>query len=194
MTIIDRAQPCCFNVLQKAPSSSLNKIAVSRVRYCAHPQAEEARPRRGAQHDQSDPQRPRHRAPAAGSLGGVQPLVLPAWSPNLNAFAERFVKSAKSECLDRIVPLVKGTSRLPYEHSSSIIMRSDRSDHTRVWATSSSRRRRRRSAQARSRAARGSATCSSSTTRGRVTLWAEFSHTGSTDMGNISLANPSSTR
>src|ERR1700694_4219881 len=36
---------------------------------------------------------------------GVQPLVLPAWSPNLNAFAERFVESAKSECLDRIVPL-----------------------------------------------------------------------------------------
>ena len=40
MTIIDRVQPCCFNVLRKAPSSSLNKIAVSRVRYCAHPQAE----------------------------------------------------------------------------------------------------------------------------------------------------------
>ena len=27
---------------------------------------------------------------------GVTPLVLPAWSPNLNAFAERFVGSAKS--------------------------------------------------------------------------------------------------
>src|SRR5258707_349209 len=36
---------------------------------------------------------------------GVTPLVLPAWSPNLNAFAERFVGSAKSECLERIVPL-----------------------------------------------------------------------------------------
>jgi putative transposase len=36
---------------------------------------------------------------------GVKPLVLPAWSPNLNAFAERFVESAKSECLERIVPL-----------------------------------------------------------------------------------------
>jgi transposase InsO family protein len=36
---------------------------------------------------------------------GVKPLVLPGWSPNLNAFAERFVQSAKSECLERIVPL-----------------------------------------------------------------------------------------
>ena len=36
---------------------------------------------------------------------GVEPLVLPAWSPNVNACAERFVGSAKSECLERIVPL-----------------------------------------------------------------------------------------
>jgi transposase InsO family protein len=35
----------------------------------------------------------------------VKPLLLPARSPNLNAFAERFVGSVKSECLDRIVPL-----------------------------------------------------------------------------------------
>jgi len=36
---------------------------------------------------------------------GVEPLRLPAKSPNLNAYAERFVWSIKSECLDRIVPL-----------------------------------------------------------------------------------------
>ena len=42
---------------------------------------------------------------------GVTPLVLPAWSPNLNAFAERFVGSAKSECLYRIVPLGEGHLR-----------------------------------------------------------------------------------
>jgi transposase InsO family protein len=37
--------------------------------------------------------------------GGVKVLKLPAESPNLNAFAERFVLSIRSECLDRIVPL-----------------------------------------------------------------------------------------
>lgn len=36
---------------------------------------------------------------------GVTALRLPAKSPNLNAFAERFVLSIKSECLERIVPL-----------------------------------------------------------------------------------------
>src|SRR5262249_43540431 len=36
---------------------------------------------------------------------GVKPLRLPPRSPNLNAFAERFVGSVKSECLDRIVTL-----------------------------------------------------------------------------------------
>jgi len=34
---------------------------------------------------------------------GVKPLRLPARSPNLNAFAERFVRSIKEECLDRII-------------------------------------------------------------------------------------------
>ena len=36
---------------------------------------------------------------------GVKPLLLPARSPTLNAFAERFVGSVKSECLERLVPL-----------------------------------------------------------------------------------------
>lgn len=36
---------------------------------------------------------------------GVECLKLPAHSPNLNAFAERFVLSIRSECLDKIVPL-----------------------------------------------------------------------------------------
>ncbi len=36
---------------------------------------------------------------------GVKGLKLPERSPNLNAYAERFVRSIKSECLDRIIPL-----------------------------------------------------------------------------------------
>ncbi len=36
---------------------------------------------------------------------GVECLMLPAHSPNLNAFAERFVLSIKSECLSKLVPL-----------------------------------------------------------------------------------------
>jgi putative transposase len=35
----------------------------------------------------------------------VKVVRLPPRSPDLNAFAERFVLSIKSECLDRIVPL-----------------------------------------------------------------------------------------
>ena len=35
--------------------------------------------------------------------GGVQPLRLPARSPNLNAFAERWVRSIKSECLPKLI-------------------------------------------------------------------------------------------
>jgi transposase InsO family protein len=36
---------------------------------------------------------------------GVNTMKLPARSPNLNAYAERFVRSIKSECLAQIIPL-----------------------------------------------------------------------------------------
>lgn len=36
-------------------------------------------------------------------FGGVQPLILPARSPNLNAFAERWVRSIKSECRSKLI-------------------------------------------------------------------------------------------
>jgi transposase InsO family protein len=35
----------------------------------------------------------------------VKVVRLPARSPNLNAYAERFVRSVRSECLARIIPL-----------------------------------------------------------------------------------------
>ena len=38
-------------------------------------------------------------------FSGVKTVKLPARSPNLNAYAERFVRSIKSECLAKIIPL-----------------------------------------------------------------------------------------
>lgn len=37
------------------------------------------------------------------AAGGVKVIPLPARSPNLNAFAERWVRSAKQECLSRLI-------------------------------------------------------------------------------------------
>jgi putative transposase len=37
------------------------------------------------------------------AAGGVKAIPLPARSPNLNAFAERWVRSAKQECLSRLI-------------------------------------------------------------------------------------------
>ena len=37
------------------------------------------------------------------AAGGVQPIQLPARSPNLNAYAERWVRSAKEECLSKLI-------------------------------------------------------------------------------------------
>ena len=35
--------------------------------------------------------------------GGVETVVLPARSPNLNAYAERWVRSVKDDCLSRLI-------------------------------------------------------------------------------------------
>jgi transposase InsO family protein len=43
---------------------------------------------------------------------GVEPVRLPARSPNLNAYAERFVLSIKSECLGRLILLGESHLRL----------------------------------------------------------------------------------
>ena len=41
--------------------------------------------------------------------GGVQPIRLPPQRPNLNASAERFVRSIKEECLSCVVPAWRGS-------------------------------------------------------------------------------------
>ena len=41
----------------------------------------------------------------------MKPLLLPANSPNLNAFAERFVRSIREDCLAHIVLLGEGHLR-----------------------------------------------------------------------------------
>ena len=43
--------------------------------------------------------------------GGGAPVRLPARSPNLNAFAERFVRTLKESCLDRLVLIGEGSLR-----------------------------------------------------------------------------------
>jgi len=37
------------------------------------------------------------------TAGGIQPIQLPARSPNLNAYAERWVRSVKEECLSKLI-------------------------------------------------------------------------------------------
>jgi putative transposase len=43
----------------------------------------------------------------AGTLrrAGVHPVKLPVRSPNLNAYAKRFIRSAKSECVGQVIPV-----------------------------------------------------------------------------------------
>jgi len=42
---------------------------------------------------------------------GVQPLALPPRSPNLNAYAERWVRSVKEECLSKLILFGEGSLR-----------------------------------------------------------------------------------
>jgi hypothetical protein len=43
--------------------------------------------------------------------GDVETLRLPARSPNLNAYAERWVRSVKEECLSKIIPFGESSLR-----------------------------------------------------------------------------------
>ena len=49
--------------------------------------------------------------------GNVKPISLPARSPNLNAFAERWVKSVKEECLSKLVLFGEASLKRALEQS-----------------------------------------------------------------------------
>ena len=52
------------------------------------------------------------------ATGGVKTIQLPAKSPNLNAFAERWVRSVKQECLSKLILFGEGAlSRVLTEYS-----------------------------------------------------------------------------
>jgi len=57
--------------------------------------------RRSALHDRDAKFCPSFRATLAS--GGIKSIQLPAHSPNLNAFAEPWVRSVKQECLSKLV-------------------------------------------------------------------------------------------
>ena len=50
------------------------------------------------------------------AVGKVKCLVLPSRSPNLNAFAERWVRSVKEECLSKLI-LAKARSHEHFRNS-----------------------------------------------------------------------------
>jgi putative transposase len=103
---------------------------------------------------------------------GVTLVRLPARSPNLNAFAERFVGTVRTECLARVVPLGEGHLRAAIR---AFVDHYHEERPTRVCATRSSRPRPRRSDKVRSGAGNGSAACSSTTPAPpRSLVWPSF--------------------
>jgi hypothetical protein len=107
---------------------------------------------------------------------GVKPLLLPARSPNLNAFAGAICRVRQV----RVLGPNRATRRETAPSGRGPSVReslSRRNDRTRAWATSSSRRRPHHSDRAQYGAVRGSAACSSSITTRPRNPSAEFSHT-----------------
>lgn len=49
-------------------------------------------------------------------MGNVKPIRLPARSPNLNAHAERWVKSLKEECLSKLILFGEASLKRALEH------------------------------------------------------------------------------
>ena len=57
---------------------------------------------------------------------GIRVVLIPVRAPNANAYAERFVRSIKEECLDRIIPI--GERPLPARHHRVRRARSSRAE------------------------------------------------------------------
>ncbi len=51
------------------------------------------------------------RVPALLERAGVRIVRTPVQAPNANAYAERFVRSVREECLDRLILLPENSSR-----------------------------------------------------------------------------------
>jgi transposase InsO family protein len=52
---------------------------------------------------------------------GIRVVQTPRRAPNANAYAERFVRSIKEECLDRIIPVGEHRFRRAVAESTTII-------------------------------------------------------------------------
>ena len=66
---------------------------------------------------------------------GVKSVKLPPRSPNLNAHAERFVRTIKESCLERMILFGEGSLRRRFTNSLCIITANVT---TKGWATGSS--------------------------------------------------------
>jgi transposase InsO family protein len=49
---------------------------------------------------------------------GIRVVLTPARAPNANAYAERFVRSIKEECLDRLIPIGERHFGRPWRSTS----------------------------------------------------------------------------
>src|SRR5205807_3067668 len=55
--------------------------------------------------------RPARKRASSDPRGSVKTLALPPRSPNLNAYAERWVRSVREECLAKLILLGEGSLR-----------------------------------------------------------------------------------
>src|SRR5437868_15385185 len=60
--------------------------------------------------------RPARKRASSDPRGSVKTLALPPRSPNLNAYAERWVRSVREECLAKLILLGEGSLRRALLH------------------------------------------------------------------------------